>query len=192
MDMRTYSLKELAELTGLEARTIRSYIAKGLLQGPMSRGRTASYSEHHLERLQQIQVLKSRGMSLDEIRQSLLHAHTRLDPARSLPILRGRPRRDAALESPMDRIDAFDFHVSIPETRGVDAPLLRLLRILQGAVHTRDAHRRSKTEIWTQVEVTPEIQLQVRGELSERERELVREIADHLRDILLGEDEAPL
>lgn len=181
--MQTYSLKELAELTGIEARTIRSYIAKGLLQGPMSRGRTASYSEHHLERLQQIQALKSRGMPLDEIRQSLLHAHTRLDKASDLVAMQIRmPHQDVILEAPVDELgDA-----------GADAPLLRLLRILQGAVHTRDAHRRSKTEIWTQVEVTPEIQLQVRGELSERERELVRQIADYLRDILLGDDEAPL
>lgn len=184
MDSDQYSLKELAELTGIQARTIRSYIAKGLLQGPLSRGRNARYSRHHLDRLREIQVLKARGMSLEEIRRGRLHARWSPRPeedrsefphANPAPAWPTRLRRDTE---------------GIEET-GQDAPLPRLLRILQGAVSTRAAHRGSRAELWTQVEVTPEIQLQVRGEMSERETDLLRRIADHMRDILLGEDEAP-
>ncbi len=185
MGMRTYSLKELAELTGIESRTIRSYIAKGLLQGPSTRGRNASYSESHLERLHEIQALKNRGMPLEEIRRSQLHARQRLDPdTRELSsfMMARSIREDEPMELSKSLLDDSD----------ENAPLLRLLRILQSAVRTRAAHRRSRTELWTQVVVTPEIELHVRGELSERERELVRQVADHMRDILLGEDEAPL
>jgi len=186
MDQETYSLKELAELTGIEPRTIRSYIAKGLLLGPLSRGRNASYSEHHLERLQEIRSLKEQGLTLDEIRQTRLHARRSADLL-DAALEFGHPLRAAPDEGGEPLLAAFKI-----EEAGNDAPLLRLLRILQGAVSTRAAHRRSRTELWTQVEVTPEIQLHVRGELRERERELVRQIAEHMRDILLGEGEAPL
>ncbi len=170
MDTRTYTLHELAEITGIEPRTIRSYITRGLLPGPLSRGRNAHYSELHLQRLLEIQALKEQGIPLREIRLGFLH---------------GRPTLDEAVHhrSPSRARRVFPI---LERGTEEDAPLLRLLRILQNAVRTRAAHRRSKAETWTHVEVTPEIQLQVRGELSESERELVRRIADHMREILLS------
>jgi DNA-binding transcriptional MerR regulator len=43
--IRTYTIKELEELTGINKRTISDYIAKGLLSGPSHRGRGAVYSQ---------------------------------------------------------------------------------------------------------------------------------------------------
>ncbi len=181
MEHGTYTLRELAEITGIEARTIRSYIAKGLLAGPLSHGRNARYSERHLERLREIQLLKDRGMTLEEIRNEHLHArsslHRLFSQAHSASLRSSPPPSFQQAAGPTREMD---------EMEGPDAPLLRLLRILQNAAGHRRAHRRSRTELWTQVEVTPEIQLHVRGELSEEERGLVRQIADHMRDILLG------
>src|SRR5262249_38357868 len=54
----SYSLSELADASGIEARTIRNYIERGLLPGAQTRGRAATYSSEHLSRLQVISSLK--------------------------------------------------------------------------------------------------------------------------------------
>jgi DNA-binding transcriptional MerR regulator len=68
---RHYTLQELAAEAGLPARTIRFYIARGLLPGPDKAGRGAAYTEAHLARLQQIKNLQARGLMLAEIAHQL-------------------------------------------------------------------------------------------------------------------------
>lgn len=67
-----YTIEELERLTGYTARTIRYYIARGLLQPAYGRGPTATYDRDHLQRLQYIELLKQVRMSLDQIRDHLL------------------------------------------------------------------------------------------------------------------------
>ncbi len=66
----SYSLGDLANATGLEERTIRSYIERGLLPGAQARGRAATYSNEHLSRLRVILNLKRArpNIGLSEIR----------------------------------------------------------------------------------------------------------------------------
>jgi DNA-binding transcriptional MerR regulator len=61
------TLAELAELSGVPARTIRYYIARGLLPPPLVGGRGACYAEEHLERLARIKALQSQGGTLAQI-----------------------------------------------------------------------------------------------------------------------------
>ena len=61
------TLAEIAEASGLPARTIRFYIARGLMNGPVKGGRSAVYSAGHASRLEQIQKLQSEGRTLSEI-----------------------------------------------------------------------------------------------------------------------------
>ncbi len=61
-----FSLAELAEAAGLPRRTIRYYIARGLLPGPLKAGRRSEYSREHLERLGEIQRLQNEGRTLAE------------------------------------------------------------------------------------------------------------------------------
>ena len=70
MTERTYSMNELVQLTGFDARTIRYYISQGLLPKPLKRGRGADYGEIHLDRLKLISVLKG-NLKLDEIQARL-------------------------------------------------------------------------------------------------------------------------
>jgi DNA-binding transcriptional MerR regulator len=73
MNEKRYSLDELAGITGLEKRTIRSYMQQGLLRGPEAKGRAAYYTRHHLVRLKALRFLRQyEGRSLDEIRPVLL------------------------------------------------------------------------------------------------------------------------
>jgi DNA-binding transcriptional MerR regulator len=66
-----FGMRELAEASGISARTIRFYIGRGLVTPPGSVGRTATYTQTHLKRLEQIQRLKSKGHTLAEIGRAL-------------------------------------------------------------------------------------------------------------------------
>jgi len=68
------TLAELADASGLAARTIRFYIARGLLEGPVKAGRAAAYSPEHLARLEKIKKLQAQGRMLSEIGRSLAGA----------------------------------------------------------------------------------------------------------------------
>jgi DNA-binding transcriptional MerR regulator len=65
------SLSQLAAEAGIPARTVRFYIARGLLDGPEVAGRGAAYGPGHLERLRLIRELQSRGLTLAEIGREL-------------------------------------------------------------------------------------------------------------------------
>src|SRR6188768_1639634 len=73
MEDRNYTLQELSDATGIEARTIRSYIERDLLPGPYGMGPKASYGAEHLDRLNVIQRLRDahREVTLDQIRTFL-------------------------------------------------------------------------------------------------------------------------
>jgi DNA-binding transcriptional MerR regulator len=61
------TLAEIAEASALPARTVRFYIARGLLNGPVKGGRVASYTAEHVERLERIKHLQATGLTLLEI-----------------------------------------------------------------------------------------------------------------------------
>jgi DNA-binding transcriptional MerR regulator len=67
------TLAELSEESGIPARTIRFYIARGLLEGPVKAGRGAVYTAQHLARLEKIKSLQAEGRMLAEIIH-VLHA----------------------------------------------------------------------------------------------------------------------
>jgi DNA-binding transcriptional MerR regulator len=69
VDKTRWTLSELGEEAGLPARTIRYYIARGLLAGPDVAGRAASYGPAHLERLREIKRLQAEGRMLAQIAQ---------------------------------------------------------------------------------------------------------------------------
>ena len=65
------TLAELSEESGMPARTIRFYIARGLLDGPVKAGRGAVYTAEHLARLEKIKEMQAAGHMLAEIAQTL-------------------------------------------------------------------------------------------------------------------------
>jgi DNA-binding transcriptional MerR regulator len=71
------SLQELSERSGMEPRTIRSWIAEGIIPGPEVPGRNATYPVAALDRLLAAVMLRRGGASLPEIRHEL----AALDPA---------------------------------------------------------------------------------------------------------------
>jgi DNA-binding transcriptional MerR regulator len=92
--MTEYSLEELANVSGVPARTIRYYQSKGTLPHPERRGRDGVYDDSHLERLRLIAELQDRGLRLDAIRDLVENEAT---AARSVAEWLGL---DAALAGP--------------------------------------------------------------------------------------------
>ena len=62
------TIEELARRGGLSLRTLRYYIQEGLMPGPDTAGKYASYSQHHLDHITIIKRLKSLHLPLKEIR----------------------------------------------------------------------------------------------------------------------------
>ena len=67
----TFTISELAEAAGATPRTVRYYTAEGLLPPPDARGRYATYSSEHLDRLFLIDRLKEARLPLTAIRDRL-------------------------------------------------------------------------------------------------------------------------
>jgi len=66
-----YSLADLARLADVTPRTIRYYVAQGLLPSPDAAGPATRYSEGHLARLRLIRRLQRDHLPLAEIRERL-------------------------------------------------------------------------------------------------------------------------
>ncbi|ONM46423.1 MerR family transcriptional regulator [Nocardia donostiensis] len=65
--MPRYSRTQLAERSGVPARTIRYYHSLGLLPKPGRAGKAVVYDDQHLERLRDIAAMQARGLRLDAI-----------------------------------------------------------------------------------------------------------------------------
>jgi DNA-binding transcriptional MerR regulator len=77
-----YSISEVVEQTGITRRTLRYYIAQGVLMPPTGQGRSAFYTDEHLERVRKVREMQEQGLTLAQIRWQL-------DPEAGE--LRGRP-----------------------------------------------------------------------------------------------------
>jgi DNA-binding transcriptional MerR regulator len=66
-----YGIDDLTAETGFNARTIRYYIAEGMLTPAHGRGPSATYDKDHLLRLRMIRELKEQFLPLDAIRERL-------------------------------------------------------------------------------------------------------------------------
>lgn len=66
-----FSLAELEEASGLNARTIRFYIEQGLVPAALGRGRSRYFTPDHLRVLAEIAHLREQRLSLDEIRERI-------------------------------------------------------------------------------------------------------------------------
>jgi DNA-binding transcriptional MerR regulator len=93
------TLRELTDAAGVSVRTVRYYIAEGLLPPPAGSGPGSVYTAAHLDRLQVIHRLKGAYLPLKEIRRHL----SGLDDD-GVRALLSRDRDEAGPESRFDQI----------------------------------------------------------------------------------------
>ena len=67
----TFTMPQLEQLTGVQARTLRHWIRKRLMPKPLGRGRGARYTQDHVLRAGAIRHLRSERASLNAIRNTL-------------------------------------------------------------------------------------------------------------------------
>ncbi|MFM8805328.1 MAG: helix-turn-helix domain-containing protein [Planctomycetia bacterium] len=206
------SLQELSDETGVEPRTIRSYVERGVIPGPESLGRGARYPRETLDRLKVLQLLRdaNRSLTLDQIRV-LLHS---IGSAQLRAIAAGELRiggvvdTDAAAQAGTPKRAALDYLQSLEALRtparsprrdaGVSAyrtapdladdseltTLENAARALAGLVGMSASGRTARGEHWYRISLTPDIELSVRGEFGTEQLAQLHRIGDALRTLL--------
>ncbi|HEX5502416.1 MAG TPA: MerR family transcriptional regulator [Thermomicrobiales bacterium] len=186
--MERYRINELADETDVTPRTIRFYVAEGLLPPPEGNGPAAVYTAAHRDRLRLIGLLKARYLPLREIRKRiavLTDAEVRAE------------LREAALAGGRE--------VAADEARAPDAALAYLDRVLGRVAESPPAYappapsprpalpaRRARApaaaprERWERIVLADGVELHVR---EDRRREVgpLEALIRHARD-LLGEE----
>jgi DNA-binding transcriptional MerR regulator len=75
MEQHDLTLEELSERTGVEARTLRSWVSEGLLSPPLKSGRGARYPASNADRALAVRALKDlHGLSMSEIGRRFMMA----------------------------------------------------------------------------------------------------------------------
>jgi DNA-binding transcriptional MerR regulator len=77
-----YTIQEVVDQAGISRRTLRYYIAQGVLMPPVGNGRKARYTDEHLDRVAKVRKLQEEGLTLVQIRDGV---------APEAGVLRGRP-----------------------------------------------------------------------------------------------------
>lgn len=214
MDDTGLTLEELSERTGVEARTLRSWVSEGLLAPPFKPGRGARYPASNADRALAVRALKEiHGLSFpeisrnfmmaseDQIRQWALEAGTiatGVSSARDyLRSIRERSLHSRPGAGPGDQPPGMALRASVKPpadryslrapgvTRTDLASIERLIFQLEQVLGA-PAPRRSRGAIWTRIAITPDLEISVRGELERRERLLFEQLADQFRAILVG------
>ncbi len=173
-----FSIEELAEQVGLSVRTIRYYIAEGLLPGPGARGKAAMYGEEHLLRLRLIRRLSEQHMPLAEMQIFL----SRLSLAGMRSLLLEEEALRARKGEQSDQDTAAKEYI---------AGLLKNARLVPGEATRRNEPAAPPAQVpvpsppsvpspagkaWQRWELAPGVELHIRSDAEYRERGLIERL----------------
>lgn len=191
----TWTLDELTSDAGVTVRTVRYYIAEGLLPPPEGSGRAARYTQEHRDRLAVISALKERHLPLREIRDLLREISPEELASLAQQSWRGQPPapRD---QQPPDTHDAPD-HRPGPRAshqRGAaaaappgDASALEYIRSIQDAApaYRYDYPRHDPSDKqWRRLPITSEAELLITEEVWRRRHEQIESLLAWARRII--------
>lgn len=186
LDEQWLSLEGMSDLVGVPVRTIRYYIAEGLLPGPGSRGKGATYTADHLARLRLVRLLVERRVPLAEIREQTASLSSAEVRALLEEEQRGSERvRTERSRSPKDYVSSLlaQARAARPVPSVVYAPST-LGQTGAGAVSEANAGCQTDSpdaraaEAWHRWELAPGLELHVRSD--------AREQYSHFIERLLG------
>lgn len=171
-------IHELAERAGISVRTIRYYIAEGLLPQPNYQGKYSYYNLHYLERLELIRRLKESYLPLREIREimnALSDGQVRMklmeQPATN-PELSARPEAGNTLGKPGEKALRYINQVMENQSRYTTKDDLKLLQPSRVPQPTSPPSTKlhaqkllpdyKKEETWQKVILAPGVELHLR------------------------------
>ena len=178
------TVEELAKSVDVPVRTVRFYIAQGLIPGPGSRGRSAAYGEDHALRLRLVRRLVDRHVPLSEIK-ARMH-DLALDDVRS--ILEKEEREEGAhaacrdvspkefVSGLLNRARAYGGTASSTRTADGRSAAPSLSRAGVGAPPQPAPAAERVGEVWQRWELLPGVELHVRRDLEMRYRSLIDRI----------------
>ena len=181
-----YSLQDLADLTAVTPRTIRFYVAQGLLPSPGRVGPGATYAPGHLARLKLIRQLQREHLPLAEIRGRL----ESLDDAAVVAIVEA-PSTPPAAGSAADYIRAVLAKSRVsdqPAGYSVPAPA-RLMSAPMTPMPVLHAPPPPETQPadrsqWDRVVLVPDVELHVRRPLTRQLNKKVERVIAIARELL--------
>jgi DNA-binding transcriptional MerR regulator len=211
-DRPLLTIDELAGLAGVPIRTVRFYIAEGLLPGASARGKGPSYTQEHLDRLQLIRLLVARHLPLAEIRALL----TRLPPGEVRDVVEEEQARTEEVtaqagkpSSPKDYLSAL-----LEQARGYPterhpgglaggsgagaqagyprevvhqvepSPLVPKVPMPSVPAPSTPPRRREPALPWHRWELAPGIELQVRADVARQEQHMIERVLNAVRAAL--------
>jgi DNA-binding transcriptional MerR regulator len=190
-----YTLQDLADLTGVTARTIRFYVAQGLLPSPGRVGPGVTYGPGHLARLRLIRQLQREHLPLAEIRSRL----ESLDDAAVVAIVEA-PGTPGTLGSAADYIRGVlaksrvsDMRAAYPlaaPARLMPAPMLREpSEPSEPSPHAASAPPLPESPApdrsqWDRVVLVPDVELHVRRPLTRHLNKRVERLIAIARELL--------
>lgn len=199
------TIDELAARADVPIRTVRFYIAEGLLPGASTRGKGASYTQEHLDRLQLIRLLVARHLPLAQIHALV----TRLPPGEVHAVLQeeeartgevsahaGKPSSPKEyLSALLDQARGYPGHGSSGGSSGSGGAgsTARRLRDAQPAHSPSLASLASPAPLaqsssaqtrWHRWELAPGIELQVRADVARTQQEVIDRVLHAVREVL--------
>ena len=204
-DDARYTLAELADLAGVTPRTVRYYLAQGLLPAVGAAGPGAKYDDAHLARLRLIKRLQREHQPLAEIRARL----ESLADADVLALVETEP--EAPTDSALDYIRRVTGRADVsvsparPPARAVE-PLLRRIEsspeqpapaassapaapVMRLRDLPTEVPPRSHRSQWERVSLGPDVELHIRRPLTRSTAKRVDRLIEIAHDLL--EEELP-
>jgi DNA-binding transcriptional MerR regulator len=201
--MSSFSLADLCDLAGVTPRTVRFYIAQGLLRPPSGAGPSARYEDGHLYRLRLIKRLQKEHLPLAEIRM-------RLDAL-------GDQEVERLVLEPAPQVDsAADYVARVLGSKGASKPAwsstppapmpapgpdpasLRSAIAEPAASYVLPAMAAPEPAAtgpetvrsqWERIALTPDVELHIRRPLSRQQNRQLDRLLEAARQILKEEDE---
>jgi DNA-binding transcriptional MerR regulator len=181
-DDASYTLGELTDRAGVTVRTVRYYIAEGLLPPPVGAGPHARYTRQHLDRLLLIARMKDAFMPLKEIRRHLkgmTDAEIREAAAAQVaPEAAAAPA--PAMQMPAAAQDSAADYIG-RVLREQEAPYVS--RAAQPP-RARAARRPAPEATWRRIPISDEAELLITDAAHNRRRDQIEAALDWLRRIL--------
>jgi Ca-activated chloride channel family protein len=178
------TVEELAARGQVSVRTVRFYIAEGLLLGPGSRGKAAMYGEEHLLRLRLIRRLAEQRVPLAEMRDLL--DRLSLDEARTL--LADEERRASKLRQAEQSSSPREYVATLlsqaraarqpplAEPPAVYAPAPQPSAAIPSQPLPDASAGQPDVQAWQRWELAPGVELHVRADALSRSRKLIERL----------------
>jgi DNA-binding transcriptional MerR regulator len=172
-------INTLSRATGVSVRTIRYYLAEGLLPPPQGRGPAASYNREHLDRLRLIRHWQATHQTLSDIKERLIGLDA-LGVARALAELDG--------EAQVAPRSAADYVRQVLADTGQGASPPSVATPPPSAERRTRMSRALERSTWERISLHPDIELQVRRPLSRADQRRVEALLEEAKRLFSDND----